>query len=84
MISLSPFDVSIAAALVVVVSLLSLRMQLRVGKQMLIAGIRTVIQLTLLGLVLKWTRTVTVQPTWMSFLPAQILLTPIANSNCDW
>lgn len=73
MISLSPIDVSIAATLIVLVSLLSLRMQLRVGKQILIAGIRTIIQLTLLGLVLKWVFTLS-NSLWVMLLWTGMLL----------
>jgi len=73
MISLSALDVSIAAVLVVMVSLLSLKMQLHVGKRMLIAGIRAVIQLTLLGLVLRWVFTLS-NAVWVMVLWTGMLL----------
>lgn len=73
MISLSAFDVSIAAVLVVMVSILSLKMQLHVGKRMLIAGIRAVIQLTLLGLVLRWVFTLS-NAVWVMVLWTGMLL----------
>jgi len=53
LISLTPWDLGLAASLVLMVALLSANMHLGVGKQLLIAGLRTVLQLVLLGLVLK-------------------------------
>ena len=52
-ISLSWFDLMLAASLIVAVAGLSLRLHLGLGKQVLIAALRTVIQLSLVGLVLK-------------------------------
>ena len=52
-ISLSWFDLMLAASLVVALAGLSLRLHLGLGKQVLIAALRTVIQLSLVGLVLK-------------------------------
>jgi len=52
-ISLSWFDLALAALLIVAVAGLSLRLQLGLGKQVLIAALRTVVQLSLVGLVLK-------------------------------
>ena len=52
-ISLSPFDVGIAAILLVMNALLSIFLRLGLAKQMLIAATRMVIQLSLLGVVLK-------------------------------
>jgi len=52
-VSLSPFDLSIAALLIAALCLLSTRMKLDIGRQIFIAGIRTTIQLLLIGLVLK-------------------------------
>ncbi|OOZ37431.1 ABC transporter permease [Solemya velesiana gill symbiont] len=53
LIRLSPFDLFIAALLVIGLSLISWRLQLGVEKRLLWASLRTVLQLTLLGLVLK-------------------------------
>jgi len=53
-ISLSPDDLAIAASLVLVVALLQWRMRLGNTQSLLIAGTRTVVQLLLLGLVLKY------------------------------
>ncbi len=52
-ISLSPADLTIAASLVVVIALLQWRMRLGNTKSLLIAATRTVLQLLLLGMVLK-------------------------------
>jgi putative ABC transport system permease protein len=53
-ISLSPVDLAIAASLVLFVALLQWRMRLGNTQSLLIAGMRTVAQLLLLGLVLKY------------------------------
>jgi putative ABC transport system permease protein len=51
-IPLSPLDLSVAAFLVLAVAGLSIRMHLGLAGQILVAGIRTVIQLILIGFVL--------------------------------
>lgn len=53
MITLSWWDVAVAALLVVVLAWLSLWQRLALERQILIAAVRTVIQLALVGLVLK-------------------------------
>mgnify|MGYP000229968031 CR=1 FL=1 len=52
-ISLSPIDLSLAALLVIGLALLSIPMRLQLSRQLLVAGSRTVVQLSLIGLVLK-------------------------------
>ena len=52
-ISLTPFDLSLAAILVLLLAVSSLILKLDLAAQIIIAGIRTVIQLLLIGLVLK-------------------------------
>jgi putative ABC transport system permease protein len=52
-IPLSPADLSIAAGLVVLLALLTLPMRLGLFRQMLVAALRTVVQLSLVGFVLK-------------------------------
>lgn len=52
-IALTPLDLSIAAFFVLAVALLSLRMRLGVTRQLLVAALRTAVQLLLIGLVLK-------------------------------
>ncbi len=53
MIVLSVLDLAIAATLVLLLALLSLRMHPDLGRQLVIAALRTAIQLSLIGLVLK-------------------------------
>lgn len=53
LISLNPIDLSIAAILVLVLALISWRLRLGVERRLLLAAVRSVIQLGLLGLVLK-------------------------------
>ncbi|VAW75343.1 Probable iron export permease protein FetB [hydrothermal vent metagenome] len=53
MIMLSLFDLSLAALLVVALALSSLRVYPKIAAQLTIAAVRTAIQLTLIGLVLK-------------------------------
>jgi putative ABC transport system permease protein len=53
LIALSPFDLSLAAALVILLALLSIKLQLGIAGQLLFAGLRTVAQLMLIGLILK-------------------------------
>ena len=53
LISLSVLDLSIAAILVILLAILSWHLKLGIQKPLLIAATRSVIQLTLLGLILK-------------------------------
>jgi len=53
LISLRPFDLTLAAGLVLLLSVLSWRLRLGVERRMLIAAARSTVQLMLLGLVLK-------------------------------
>lgn len=53
LIPLSALDLSVAALLVVLLALLSWRLRLGVERQLLIAALRSILQLLLLGLVLK-------------------------------
>lgn len=52
-IPLTPIDLSIAAFLVLLLAATTARMRLAVGRQLVIAAVRTTIQLLLLGLVLR-------------------------------
>ncbi|MFZ0486074.1 MAG: iron export ABC transporter permease subunit FetB [Arenicellales bacterium] len=54
MILLSVWDLGLAAGLVIVLALLSGRLQVQLRNQILAAALRTVVQLLLIGLVLKW------------------------------
>jgi putative ABC transport system permease protein len=53
LITLSSFDLSLAAVLVLLLAVLSWRMQLDISGKLLIAALRTTVQLLLIGLVLK-------------------------------
>ena len=53
MISLSAFDLSIASLLIILLAFLSLMLKLDLAGQIIIAAIRTVVQLLLVGLLLK-------------------------------
>ncbi len=53
LIQLTPLDLSITALLILVLAALSWQFRLGVGRSLLIAALRTVVQLTLLGLLLK-------------------------------
>ena len=52
-IALSYFDLALAAGLVLLLGLLALVLELGLTRQLLVAGLRTAVQLTLVGLVLK-------------------------------
>ncbi|MEW8624641.1 MAG: iron export ABC transporter permease subunit FetB [Candidatus Thiodiazotropha sp.] len=54
LILLTPLDLAIAATLVVALALISLRLSLGIEGKLLVAAVRTVVQLSLLGLVLKF------------------------------
>jgi putative ABC transport system permease protein len=53
LINLSAIDLGIAALLVVMLALLGLKLQLGISRQIIIAGVRTTVQLMLIGLILK-------------------------------
>jgi len=53
-VSLSIVDLSFAAALVILMAVLSYSMQLKMTQTILVAALRTVVQLLLVGFILKW------------------------------
>jgi len=53
LIALSPWDLTLAAGLILLLALMSWRLHLGVGQRMLIAAVRSTVQLVLLGLVLS-------------------------------
>jgi putative ABC transport system permease protein len=53
-INLSVWQVAIAASLIVVCGVISLALQLGLERRLAVAAVRTVVQLMLIGLVLKW------------------------------
>lgn len=52
-ITLTPLDLTLAAGLILVLAILSMWLRLGLGKQIIIAGLRTTIQLLLIGFILK-------------------------------
>ena len=72
-IHLSPFDLSLAALLVIALAVVSWHMRLGLEKSLLIAATRTVIQLLLIGLVLK-TVFENVSLLWVSLIAMVMLL----------
>jgi len=72
-IQLSPVDLAFAALLILVLAGLSFRLCLGLGKQILISSVRTVIQLTLIGFVLK-VIFAHVHIGWMSLMALAMLL----------
>ncbi len=72
-IPLTPFDLSLAALLMAALALLSLRMKLRLERQILVAAARTTIQLLLVGLVLKAIFS-NVHLGWIALMAAVMLL----------
>jgi putative ABC transport system permease protein len=52
-ITLTPFDLALTAVLILLLSALSFVLRLGIERQLIVAAIRTVVQLTLIGLVLK-------------------------------
>lgn len=73
MITLDYVDLAIAASLVLLLALVSVRLQAHVSRQLLVAALRTAIQLTLIGLVLK-ALFANVHLAWVSLLALFMLL----------
>lgn len=67
LISLSPWDLGLAAVLLLCMGLLSLHLRLRVERQLLIATLRSTVQLVLLGLILKTLFGLT-NPLWIGIM----------------
>jgi putative ABC transport system permease protein len=73
MVTLSIVDLVIAALLVLLLALLSLRQHAGISRQLLVAALRTAVQLTLIGLVLK-TLFANAQLGWVTLLALVMLL----------
>ncbi len=73
LIALSPFDLGLAAALVILLALLSVQLKLGIAGQLLFAGLRTIAQLMLIGLILKSIFSY-VHLGWISLLSVVMLL----------
>lgn len=72
-VELSPFDLSLAALLVIALALGSWRMKLAIGGRLVLAAVRTVIQLSLIGFVLK-ALFASAAPGWVVLMAAVMLL----------
>jgi putative ABC transport system permease protein len=72
-ISLTPLDLAIAGGLVIAVALISMPMRLGLAGQMLVAGLRTALQLSLIGFVLE-ALFQNVHPGWMAAVATAMLL----------
>ncbi len=72
-VALSPLDLSLAAGLIVLLVLLSWRLKLGLGRQLIIAALRTTVQLLLIGMVLK-TLFANVHLGWMALMAGCMLL----------
>jgi putative ABC transport system permease protein len=70
---LTPADLSLAALLVLALALVSRRMGLALAGQIIVAALRTTIQLCLVGLVLKVVFS-SVQPLWIAAMAAVMLI----------
>ncbi len=73
LISLTPFDLALASVLVVALAALSFCFRLGLGGRILVAALRTVVQLTLVGLVLKAVFS-TQRPSWLALIATVMLL----------
>jgi putative ABC transport system permease protein len=72
---LSPWQVGCAAALIVVCGLISIVLRLGMGRSLFFAAVRTVVQLLLIGFVLRWVFSV---DRWYFVLAVMTLMTIIA------
>lgn len=70
---LSPLDLSLAGALVILLALISRRMGLQLERQLLLAALRTTVQLLLIGLVLKALFS-KIHPGWVALMAGVMLL----------
>ncbi len=72
-IALTPLDLILAGGLVILLAITSILMQLGVARRLLVAAVRTTVQLMLIGLVLN-TLFANVQLVWVSLLAMVMLL----------
>ena len=70
---LTPLDLALAAVLVLLLALLGWLLQLGIGRRLLVAAMRTTIQLLLVGLVLKWLFD-NASPVWLGAVSLLMLL----------
>ena len=72
-VSLTPLDLTLASGLIGILALLSWRMRLGLAPRLIVAALRTTVQLLLIGLVLK-ALFASVHLGWMSVMAAVMLL----------
>jgi len=72
-VTLTPMDLTIAAGLIFVIALLSWRMHIGLAHQLLVAALRTTVQLLLIGMILN-ALFAHVHPGWMGLMAAIMLL----------
>ncbi|KJS33497.1 MAG: ABC transporter permease [Desulfatitalea sp. BRH_c12] len=72
-VSLTPFDLALAAGLIVLLSIVSWAMHLQLERQLIVAAVRMTVQLLLIGLVLK-ALFANVHPGWMALMATVMLL----------
>lgn len=72
-INLTPLSLGFASLLVIALALISIRLQFGTEKQLLIAGVRTVLQLSLVGVVLTWVFSQE-NPFWIGAMATTMLL----------
>ncbi len=70
---LSNFDLMLSGGLILITGILSILMKLRLERQLLIAAIRTVVQLLLVGYVLRFI--FTIQSPWLLFATLTVMVT---------
>jgi len=74
-VELGPLQLGLAALLILLNAAISMRLQLGLGRRLLLASLRSVVQLSLLGLLLAWV--FSVQGPW-AVLPLMVLMALIA------
>ena len=71
LISLGPGDLALAAGLLILPAIISFALRLGLGRRLVLAGIRTVLQLAFVGLVLEW---VFALDRWYWVLPVLVVM----------
>ena len=70
-------DIALASSLIIIVILLSWRLRLQLTKTLLMAAVRTVVQLSFIGLILAW---IFAREQWYEVLVILTIMTLIAGS----
>jgi putative ABC transport system permease protein len=72
LVQLGPWDLTLAAVLLLALAVLSMPLRLHLQRQLIIAGLRSAVQLILLGLVLEWVFTAA-HPLWLGLIALVML-----------